>query len=244
MTTEALGSLLKSPILKEFLEKNQLNFKNEQNLLAALTHKSFSNESVELSLENNERLEFLGDTVMSLIVSETLFARFPNMAEGNLSKFRSSLVNEESWAKLARALGLSKVLLVGKGELLRGGPEKSPQLADVFEALIGAIYLEKGYEETRDHAFRFFDIFEETYNEKFISIETLEQFDAKSRLQEETMKLYQVLPEYTSEELESEFVVSLSIKGKVLATTSHLSKKKGEKELAYQVLKENLHINL
>jgi ribonuclease-3 len=119
-------------------------FKNPNLLLQALTHKSYSNENPKCSLGNNERLEFLGDTVLSLVISQTIFLKNPELSEGDLSKMRANVVSGPALAGIARTLGLGPFLLLGAGEEKGAGREKSSILADALEAVIAAIYLDKG----------------------------------------------------------------------------------------------------
>jgi ribonuclease-3 len=120
--------------------------RDPQLALTALTHKSYANEAREPGTCDNERLEFLGDAVVDLAVSHRLMERFPDLREGDLSKARAALVNEEGLAQVARELGLGELLLLGRGEELTRGREKPSMLANVLEALIGALYLEGGME--------------------------------------------------------------------------------------------------
>jgi ribonuclease-3 len=120
-------------------------FKNSNLLLQALTHKSYANENPKFSLGNNERLEFLGDTVLSLIIGQTLFLRNPNLSEGDLSKMRAHVVNGSCLAEVAKKVGLGSFLLLGAGEAKSAGHEKPSILADALEAVIAAIYLDQGF---------------------------------------------------------------------------------------------------
>ena len=117
-------------------------FENSDILGQALTHKSYLPSESELNLGNNERIEFLGDAVLDLVISEMLMQEFPELDEGGLSKFRASLVSESGLCKQARALELGDCLLLGKGEELTGGREKTSLLSDTFEAVMAAIYLD------------------------------------------------------------------------------------------------------
>ncbi len=129
------------------LEKS-LNYKftNTELLKEALSHSSYCNEKKINSLKSNERLEFLGDAVLELIVSNYIFNNYPDLTEGQLSKFRANVVCEESFSDLSRRLSLGDFLKLGKGEQQSGGAERNSILADVFEAVIGAIYLDSNFE--------------------------------------------------------------------------------------------------
>ena len=134
------------PDLSSLQLKIGYRFSDESLLRDALTHKSFVNENKSLNVKNNERLEFLGDAVLDLVISELLYSIFPELNEGPLSKKRASIVREESLSLIAREIGLGDYILLGKGELLSGGREKSSLLADAFEALVAALYLDGGLE--------------------------------------------------------------------------------------------------
>lgn len=123
-------------------------FKNPQLLCEALTHTSYANEYQQktgIELPNNERLEFLGDTVMGTIISTRIFKRFPYVPEGKLSKMRSAIVCESALAECFQENGLTEFLMLGKGEELTGGRQRPSVLSDCFEAIIGAIYLDGGF---------------------------------------------------------------------------------------------------
>ena len=121
---------------------------NPQLLDLALTHRSFAYESG--GLPTNERLEFLGDSVLGLIITEELYARFPELDESRLSPLRSGIVNMRALAAIGRDLNLGAELKIGKGEEVTGGRDKNSILSDAFEALVGAIYLDQGYAKTRE----------------------------------------------------------------------------------------------
>lgn len=125
-----------------------VNFKDMSLLHQALTHTSFANESKQHGIIHNERLEFLGDAVLDLVIGEHLFRRFPGLPEGDLTKARAMVVCEPTLAQRALELGIGEYLLLGKGEAASGGRERISILADAFEAIIGAIYLDSGFAGT------------------------------------------------------------------------------------------------
>ena len=127
----------------ELEERLGYKFKDDHIVQVALTHRSVQ------GMFNNERLEFLGDAVMDLVVGEYLFRKFKSTKEGNLSKLRAALVNEESFAKIARAILVDKFIFLSNSEDNNNGREKDSILSDAFEALIGAVYLESGFENVR-----------------------------------------------------------------------------------------------
>ncbi len=130
-----------------------VNFNNIELLNLALTHTSYANEG-HRKIGHNERLEFLGDAVLELASSTYLFNKFPNLTEGELTKTRAAIVCQPTLAKLARKLDLGKMLLLGRGEDVSGGRERDSNLEDTFEAVIGAIYLDGGWEVARDYVQR------------------------------------------------------------------------------------------
>jgi ribonuclease-3 len=219
-------------------------FNDQQLLFEATIHTSFAHEFSPLGVTSNERMEFLGDSILGAIVSTLLWEKYPALQEGELSRLRASLVNEESLAKLARAVKLQNCLLLGKGEILSGGIEKNAIVSDAFEAVLGAIFLDGGFQAAYS-SFQFLSVvYCEAYGEEFFSLKKLEEFDAKSRLQEKTMELYKSLPVYKAEQLENQnFVVELFIADQAILKTENISKKKAERELAYKAIKNDLYLN-
>ena len=137
------------------LEKRlNYKFKNIDLLKNALVHSSYANE-IRGNVHSNERLEFLGDSVLSIIVSEHLYNKFPNMPEGELTRMRASLVCEKSLCEFSRELGIGNYLKLGKGEDKNGGRERDSILADAFEAVLAAVYLDGGMEEAKKFVLRF-----------------------------------------------------------------------------------------
>ncbi len=146
----------RSASLKELERNLGCLFQDVELLDNALSHRSFVNENPDLAVRDNERLEFLGDAVLGLCISDMLMEAFPGHAEGQLSKIRASLVNEQSLAELARKFNLGDYLLLGKGEEITGGREKPSLLANTFEALIAALYLDCGFNRTLAFVIRLF----------------------------------------------------------------------------------------
>ncbi len=135
--------------LNQLSDKMGISFSNAELLHKALTHTSYANEFKMRIVEHNERLEFLGDAILDAIISDELFRRYPNLPEGELSKARAVIVCEESLAESAQTLDIGPYLLLGRGENATGGRERASILADAFEAIIGAIYLDSGIEHCR-----------------------------------------------------------------------------------------------
>ena len=130
------------------IESNiRYTFKDKKQIQLALTHRSFSGADTR-SVDNNQRLEFLGDAVLELIITRELYQRYPEHEEGPLTKARAQLVNRRTLANLARAVGLGPCLLMSRGEELSGGRERPSALADAFEAVVGAVFIDSGYEQT------------------------------------------------------------------------------------------------
>lgn len=126
-----------------------VSFQNEDLLTSALVHSSFLNENPGVFVESNERLEYLGDAVLKLIVAQEMFVRHPDWSEGDLSRARDQVIRNETLARVAAALNLGELLYIGKGEENGGGRRRQSNLANVFEAVIGALLLDKGYEVAR-----------------------------------------------------------------------------------------------
>ncbi|HFU74048.1 MAG TPA: ribonuclease III [Helicobacteraceae bacterium] len=211
-------------------EKLDYTFKNKQLLIEALTHKSYKQPY------NNERLEFLGDAVLDLVVGEYLFENFPQHDEGKLSKMRASLVNEEGFTKLAMHLELGEYIHLSNAEENNSGRTKPSLLSNAFEAVMGAIYLEAGLERVHSIAIR---ILEAAHEE--ISLESLFK-DFKTTLQELTQAQFGVTPEYklisaTGPDHKKEFEIAVFIQDKEYARASGKSKKIAQQEAALLAMK-------
>jgi len=215
--------------LNELEEKLGYSFKDKKLLDEALTHKSFTKEY------NNERLEFLGDAVLDLIVGEYLFEKFPKTAEGNLSKLRASLVNEKGFEKLAKLLDLGKYIRISMAEENNKGRTKPSILANGFEAVMGAIYLESGLEKAREIVLK---LLETAYPK--IDLDSIFK-DYKTTLQEITQAKFGVIPKYTvvkatGPDHKKEFTVEVSIDDKVIDSAVGNSKKEAQQKVAKKAL--------
>ena len=176
--------------LAAFEQKIGYHFKDRALLLQALTHSSYANE-IDQTLENNERLEFLGDAVLELCVSQELYHRFPDVREGVLTCFRAQLVSEAALADSARNLGIQPYLLLGKGEENQGGRERNSILCDVLESLFGAIFLDGGFQQVNALIMRLLA-------PKWPKSSTFQKNkDFKSNLQEITQKHFADRPRYS-----------------------------------------------
>jgi ribonuclease III len=166
------------------------HFEDPDRLVGALFHSSYVNEQSEPGIVSNERLEFLGDAVLNLVISHLLMQTYPNLAEGELSRNRAHLVNETRLAAIAREIGLGPHLRLGKGEELTDGRDKNSILADAVEAIIAAIYLDGGF----DAAFAFV---ENRFGERLRKAKrNLDVTDYKSKLQERVQSIYHQVPRY------------------------------------------------
>lgn len=204
-------------------------FKNKQLIIEALTHKSYKQPY------DNERLEFLGDAVLDLIVGEYLYNKFKKSNEGKLSKIRASLVNETGFDKLARSLNLGDYIFLSNAEQNNGGREKSSLLSNAFEAVIGAIYLEAGLSKAKNIAI---NLIEENHEE--ISLDSLFR-DYKTTLQELTQARFGITPEYKvvasrGPDHKKEFEVAVLIEDKEYARASGKSKKIAQQESAKEAV--------
>lgn len=240
--TYSTGPMLTLPL--EILSLESLEnvllytFKDKNLLVQALTHTSFTHESVGKLSPSNERLEFLGDSVVNLIITSVLFKSYPQFSEGELSKLRGALVNEKIFSELAALINLSENLFVGRGEWKQKGNKRESLLADAFEAVLGAIYLDGGMVEVEKTFMGIIKLYQSTNNKDFFSAVALEDFDSKTKLQELCMSLYQEHPRYISQDTKNGFLVSIWLKEKCLIEREGASKKKLEKELAKIVLSE------
>ena len=164
-------------LLKELQQKIDYQFKDENLLFTAVTHSSYANEHKLHKIHHNERLEFLGDAVLEIVSSDFLFKNFPDMAEGQMSKKRASLVCEPTLAYCARQIGLGKYLMLGKGEDMGGGRNRDSILSDALEAVIGSIYLDGGLNKAS----------------KFIMTHVLNDIEHKAMFQDSKTILQEIL---------------------------------------------------
>jgi len=211
-------------------------FQSRGQVETALTHKSFANEHSP-QLPHNERMEFLGDAVVSLVVGHLLMASNPEWSEGELSKARSALVSATGLAELAQSLELGQALRLGRGEERTGGRDKPSIMADSFEALTAAIYLDGGYEVTFEVLRRLFD---PLLND---ALRGIRQRDPKTHLQERIQAVYKRAPSYDlvdtyGPEHDLRFTVELIVEDTPLATGVGRTKKEAEQRAAAIVLEQ------
>jgi ribonuclease-3 len=199
----------------------------------ALTHKSYVHEQRE-PVQHNERLEFLGDAVLGLVISDYCYGKFAGLAEGELSKLRASLVNDGNLARIARHLELGSYLLVGRGEELTGGRAKASLLADTFEAVLAAIYLDGSLGDV-------YQVILQCFQDDLNTILHQGYRDYKSELQEYTQEKYSCVPTYIvvrerGPDHEKVFEVELAIRRQFHGLGAGKSKKEAEQDAARKVL--------
>jgi ribonuclease-3 len=200
----------------------------------ALAHRSFAFE--RKGAPNNERLEFLGDAVLGLVITNLIYRSFPELAEGDLAKLRSSTVNMAVLAEVARTVGLGDELFLGKGEELSGGRDKDSILADAFEAVLGALYLDCGLDRTAPIIERlFFAHIHELVDRGVVR-------DFKTNLQEQSVQQLGTMPEYrvssTGPDHDKRFEAEVFLKGTFMGTGTGRSKKQAEQAAAKEALVE------
>jgi len=218
-----------------FEEKIGFTFRNKQLIEAAFTHRSYLNENRAVGREHNERLEFLGDAVLELAVTKYLYDKYPAKPEGELTAFRAALVNTQSIADAATKLGMNEYLLLSRGEAKDTGRARGIILANAFEALIGALYLDQGYDAA--YAFIAAQLFHKTDE----VVEKRLWQDAKSKLQEIAQEKLAVTPTYelvnqTGPDHDKQFVVAVFLGSNKVALGEGRSKQEAEQDAAQKGL--------
>jgi ribonuclease-3 len=214
-----------------------VRFKSAALLQQALVHSSYLNENPELVPESNERLEFLGDAVLGLVVADQLYADYPGEDEGKLTELRTHLVRRDTLADAAKRLGLGDDLLLGRGEESGGGRDRPTNLAHIYEAVVGAIFLDRGLKASREFILRSLGPEFQMTDERAFPL------DPKSRLQEVSQARYQKMPGYKLVEAEGpdharRFTIEVMINGKSMGRGSGSSKQQAEKEAASKALRK------
>lgn len=225
------------PRVREFEKLARLRFKNKTLLEQALTHRSYAYNKNGTMSSSNERMEFLGDSILGFVVSEYLYAKFPDEREGNLTKMKSLLVSKPILVRCARKLRLGEYILLGETEENAGGRERSSILADSFEALFGAIFLDAGLPAARKFAFQ--HLLADSAN----VMDDLEHANFKSMLQEYIQDEFKTPPRYKvrserGPEHEKHFMVEVFVDGKVLGEGGGMSKKEAEQRAARDALEK------
>lgn len=218
--------------LEELEKKIGYHFKDRFLLRQALTHSSFANEQKINKYHDYERLEFLGDAVLELVSSEFLFRENTQMAEGQLTRMRASMVCEQALAYCARVFGLEQYILLGKGEEMTGGRSKDSIVSDVMEAIIGALYVDNGMEEAKTFIHRF--ILSDLEHKQLF-------YDAKTILQERVQQqntgtLHYELIKEEGPDHDKVFVVEAKIDDRIIGKGQGRTKKAAEQQAAYEAL--------
>jgi ribonuclease III len=228
--------------IERLQERLGYSFGDRAILLQALTHTSYGHEFLQerpIALRDNERLEFLGDAILDVIVSDILLEAFPSANEGQLSKMRAAVVNEKTLAQLARSIQLQDVVRLGKGELQTGGSNKPSILSSTFEALIAAIYLDGGFNAV-------YPVVRHLFAPLFVEERELIAFyDHKTQLQEIVQARWKVTPTYhllqtTGPDHAKTFEVEVRMNGRLLANASGSSKKEAEQNAAREAIQSVL----
>ena len=209
-------------------------FHSTELMSRALHHRSFVNEMPDENVKDNERLEFLGDAVLNLVIGHLLMQQYPDLKEGDLSRMRAELVNENHLAVIARRIDLGSFLQLGKGEIQSNGHEKNSILADAFEALLAAVYLDGGFQSV-------FEVIRAHFSKKIESISALStRKDHKSRFQELVQSTHHVTPKYrivrvSGPDHDKTFRMQLSF-GELTVEGEGKSKKAAEQDAARKAL--------
>jgi ribonuclease-3 len=224
--------------LADFQKSLDVTFQDWTLLLRALTHRSFVNEHPDSEDQDNERLEFLGDSILDFVVSEWLYQRFPDVTEGKLTRLRAGLVRTESLGELAREAGVGAMLRLGRGEEDNGGRERVNNLCGAFEAINGALYLDSGLEAVRTFAIPRFE------PRLAVILREESDKDAKSRLQEWSQSMLNLTPSYKVREIsgpehDRHFTIDVLI-GEAIYGTGHGHSKRIAEQQAAQLALDTL----
>ncbi len=215
----------------KFEEKTGITFKDKRLLEQAFIHRSYINENTGLKLSHNERLEFLGDAVLELIVTDYLYNKYPDRDEGELTAYRSALVNAVIISEVANDIGMNEYLLLSKGEAKDAGRARSYILANTYEAYVGAVYLDQGYEKARD-------FISNTLLGKIDEIVSHKLWrDAKSLVQEKAQEYLSVTPSYkviseTGPDHDKHFTIGIFFGEEQIALGKGKSKQEAEQAAA------------
>ncbi|MEX0933350.1 MAG: ribonuclease III [Candidatus Paceibacterota bacterium] len=221
--------------IEEFEQQNALTFLHRDILQQAFVHRSYVNENKKLGFGHNERLEFLGDAVLELVVTDELYKKYPKKTEGELTAVRAAIVNTHSLSDAAKKLGMEDFLLLSKGEAKSTGRSRSYILANTFEAVVGALYTDQGYETARTFI----------ENNLFYKIEPIIKdklwIDAKSFFQEKAQEIYNTTPEYrvlneTGPDHDKAFTMGVFVGPKLFGEGSGASKQDAEQNAARAAL--------
>ena len=228
---------MKEKDFNEFEEKIGIKFNDQNFLKQAFTHRSFLNENKNFKSGHNERLEFLGDAVLELVTTDFLYTKYPEKNEGDLTSIRSALVNAQTCAEVATEIKVNDFLLLSRGEAKDEGRARQYILANALEAIIGAIYIDSGYEKARDFILKYI-----TPKTEQIVAEEL-WVDAKSKFQEKAQDIESITPSYqtikeTGPDHDKKFTVGVFLGGQMVAEGEGESKQDAEQDAARKALKE------
>lgn len=222
--------------LDEFEQQTGLRFENRALLQEAMTHRSFINEQNDPTTSDNERLEFLGDSVLGFLTADMLYRRFPDVGEGDLTRLRSSLVRTESLAELAQICAIGETLRMGRGEEASGGRQRQTNLCGAFEAVVGALFMDQGLDAVR--------AFVMPLLERQLTVVLAEQLDkdARSLLQEWSQSAHNQTPQYhtvseSGPDHEKTFTVEVFVDDQVLGSGQGRSKQAAAQAAARDAIK-------
>lgn len=222
--------------INSFQKQIGIQFQNEELLIRALTHRSFANEQEGDDIQDNERLEFLGDAVLDFIMTGVLYARYPDMPEGELTRLRSALVRTETLADLARDCNLGEVLRMGKGEESSGGRERRNILCDAFEALLAAIYLDQGLTAVQNFVVPLLLPMMDHILKEGLHIDARSTFQEWSQAVRNITPVYRVVDE-SGPDHEKEFLVEVLLEEEVAGEGSGRSKQSAAQAAAREALR-------
>jgi len=220
-----------------FEKKIKINFKDKDLLKQAFIHRSYINENPKMGLSHNERLEFLGDAVLEIVVTEYLYIKYPNQMEGELTAYRSALVNAVTLSEVALDLGMNDFLLLSKGEAKDTGKARQFILANTFESFVGSLFLDQGYEKTKEFIKKvLFGRLDEIISKKLWR-------DAKSYVQEKAQEEFGLTPSYKvikefGPDHDKQFTVGIFFNDNMVASGIGKSKQEAEQKAAEKALEE------
>ncbi len=223
-------------MIEELEQRLNYTFKNKEFLRTALIHKSY-NEGLQRDLPDNEKLEFLGDSVISLVITDHLYRNYTHLKEGELSKLKAHLVSSNSLQRISSSLDLTDFLMLGKGEEKNNGRNNKKICASLFEAVVGAIYMDSNYKVTASTVISYFKEFLVKFSEKEVKIN-----DYKSELQELIQKKNNYLPLYkiieeTGKPPDVTFTAGVYLEDRQIGVGTGTNKRKAEQDAAFNALK-------
>lgn len=221
--------------LKKLQDILGVSFEDEAHLLSAVTHRSYLNENRDATQDHNERLEFLGDAVLELVVTDHLFTKYPNKAEGELTAVRAALVNTNTLSETSVKLGINDYLLLSKGEAKDTGRARQYILANAFESIVGAIYLDRGYDAAKEFIANQLFALTENIVEKRLWQDAKSRFQEKAQEHEGTTPSYETLSEVGPDH-DRTFTVGVYLKETLIAKGEGRAKQEAEQQAAEKAL--------